>query len=192
MKRKPIRRGSKRSCDAAGYDWKVVNAGISGETSSGTLSRINWVMKLKPDIVILETGANDGLRGIDPRLTRKNIDETIRILKQQNVTVVLVGMQMVRNLGQEFTQDVCRHLSQPGKEARPDPGPLLFTGRGRRPVPEPVRRHPSHGGGLPHHNGKRLPLCKEGDRQEQEKQIEAAIPHHPLPHRLKLLILFFG
>jgi acyl-CoA thioesterase-1 len=90
---------------AAGYDWKVVNAGISGETSSGTLSRINWVMKLKPDIVILETGANDGLRGIDPRLTRKNIDETIRILKQKNVTVVLAGMMMVRNLGREFTQD---------------------------------------------------------------------------------------
>ena len=90
---------------AAGYDWKVVNAGISGETSSGTLSRINWVMKLRPDIVILETGANDGLRGIDPRLTRKNIDETIRILKQQNVTVVLAGMQMVRNLGREFTKD---------------------------------------------------------------------------------------
>jgi len=89
---------------AAGYDWKVVNAGISGETSSGTLSRINWVMKLKPDIVILETGANDGLRGIDPRVTRKNIDESIRVLKQQNVTVVLVGMRMVRNLGREFTQ----------------------------------------------------------------------------------------
>jgi len=89
---------------AAGYEWKVVNAGISGETSSGTLSRINWVMKLRPDIVILETGANDGLRGIDPALTRKNIDETISILKQQNVTVVLAGMQMVRNLGREFTQ----------------------------------------------------------------------------------------
>jgi len=89
---------------AAGYDWKVVNAGISGETSSGTLSRINWVMKLRPDIVILETGANDGLRGIDPAVTRKNIDETIRILKQQNVTVVLAGMRMVRNLGQEFTK----------------------------------------------------------------------------------------
>jgi len=89
---------------AAGYDWKVVNAGISGETSSGTLSRINWVMKLLPDIVILETGANDGLRGIDPRLTKRNIDETIRILKQKNVIVVLVGMQMVRNLGQEFTR----------------------------------------------------------------------------------------
>lgn len=90
---------------SAGYDWKVINAGISGETSSGTLSRINWVMKLKPDIVILETGANDGLRGIDPAETRKNIDETIRILKQKNVIVVLAGMQMVRNLGRRFTKD---------------------------------------------------------------------------------------
>jgi acyl-CoA thioesterase-1 len=89
---------------AAGYDWKVINAGISGETSSGTLSRINWVMKLRPDIVILETGANDGLRGIDPAVTRMNIDKTISILKQQNVTVVLAGMQMVRNLGPEFTK----------------------------------------------------------------------------------------
>lgn len=89
---------------AAGYEWKVINAGISGETSSGTLSRINWAMKLRPDIVILETGANDGLRGIDPAVTRKNIDETVRILKQQNVTVVLAGMQMVRNLGLEFTK----------------------------------------------------------------------------------------
>jgi acyl-CoA thioesterase-1 len=87
---------------AEGYDWKVVNAGISGETSSGTLSRINWVMKLKPDIVILETGANDGLRGIDPAVTRRNIDKTIGILKDRNVTVVLAGMQMVRNLGQDF------------------------------------------------------------------------------------------
>jgi acyl-CoA thioesterase-1 len=88
---------------ADGYNWRVVNAGISGETSSGTLSRINWVMKLKPDIVILETGANDGLRGIDPRVTRKNIDETVRILKRHKVIVVLAGMKMVRNLGREYT-----------------------------------------------------------------------------------------
>ena len=89
---------------SAGYQWKVVNAGISGETSSGALSRINWVLKLKPDIVILETGANDGLRGIDPQVTKKNIDETIRILKENRVTVVLAGMRMVTNLGREFTR----------------------------------------------------------------------------------------
>jgi acyl-CoA thioesterase-1 len=60
------------------------------------------VLKLKPDIVILETGANDGLRGIDPKVTRRNIDETVRILKENKVIVVLAGMRMVSNLGREY------------------------------------------------------------------------------------------
>lgn len=94
-----------RKLSAAGYRWRVINAGISGETSSGALSRASWVLKLKPDIVILETGANDGLRGINPQVTRKNIDETVRILKENHVTVVLAGMRMVTNLGRKFTDE---------------------------------------------------------------------------------------
>jgi len=90
---------------SAGYHWRVINAGISGETSRGTLSRVFWILKLKPDIIVLETGANDGLRGIDPRVTRKNIDETVRILQANNVLVVLAGMRMVTNLGHEFTEE---------------------------------------------------------------------------------------
>jgi len=92
-----------RKLQAAGFHWRVVNAGISGETSSGALSRINWMLKLKPDIVVLETGANDGLRGVDPRVTQRNIDEMLRILKKNNVLVVLAGMRMLRNLGAEYT-----------------------------------------------------------------------------------------
>ena len=88
---------------AEGFSFRVVNAGISGETSSGTLSRTEWMLSLKPDIVILETGANDGLRGIDPEVTRKNIAEIIRILRKNDVVVVLAGMRMVRNLGREYT-----------------------------------------------------------------------------------------
>jgi acyl-CoA thioesterase-1 len=87
----------------AGYPWRVINAGISGETSSGALSRVEWVLKLRPDIVILETGANDGLRGIDPRVMKKNIDETVRVLNRNKVIVVLAGMRMVANLGREYT-----------------------------------------------------------------------------------------
>jgi len=87
----------------AGNPWRVVNAGISGETSSGALSRMNWVLTLKPDIVVLVTGANDGLRGIDPKVTEKNLDEMVRILKERNVTVVLGGMKMVTNLGRAYT-----------------------------------------------------------------------------------------
>ncbi|WP_373499269.1 arylesterase [Desulfococcus sp.] len=88
---------------ASGLNYTVINAGISGETSSGALSRVRWVLTLKPDIVILETGANDGLRGVDPALTRKNIREIVRILQGEGVVVVLAGMEMFRNLGAEFT-----------------------------------------------------------------------------------------
>jgi len=92
-----------KKLQADGYNWRVVNAGISGETSSGTLSRITWILKLKPDIVILETGANDGLRGVDPKVTQKNISETVRLLKESNVTIILAGMRMVTSMGPEFT-----------------------------------------------------------------------------------------
>jgi len=87
-----------------GYSFKVINAGISGETSSGTLSRIKWVLTLKPDIVILVTGANDGLRGLDPELVKANLHQIIRTLKEANVIVVLGGMQMVQNLGKDYTR----------------------------------------------------------------------------------------
>lgn len=86
-----------------GYRYQVVNAGISAETSSGTLSRIKWVLTLKPDIVILVIGANDGFRGIDPGLIKSNIRTILKSLKENNVIVVLGGMQIVQNLGQDYT-----------------------------------------------------------------------------------------
>jgi acyl-CoA thioesterase-1 len=98
----PARLEKKLASD--GLRYRVINAGISGETSSGALSRINWILTLKPDIVILETGANDGLRGVDPALTKRNIQEIIRLLQASNVTVILAGMQMVQNLGREYTE----------------------------------------------------------------------------------------
>lgn len=87
---------------AAGYDYQVVNAGVSAETSSGTLSRIEWILTLQPDIVILETGANDGLRGIDPELLEQNLREILKILTEKEITVVLAGMKMVWNLGPAY------------------------------------------------------------------------------------------
>jgi acyl-CoA thioesterase-1 len=87
---------------ADGYNYKVVNAGVSGETSSGTLSRMEWILTLEPDIVVLETGANDGLRGIDTELAEKNISESLQLLKDKDVVVVLAGMKMVWNLGPAY------------------------------------------------------------------------------------------
>lgn len=91
--------------DRAGYNLEVINAGISGETSSGALARLDWILTLKPAIIILETGANDGLRGIDPQLTRDNIDRIVTRLKAEGVVVVLAGMKMIKNLGKTFTRE---------------------------------------------------------------------------------------
>ncbi len=85
-----------------GYDYRVVNAGISGETSSGARSRVAWVLRLAPDIIILETGANDGLRGVDPGLIRRNIAEMVDIFTQAGVVVVLAGMKTLPNLGPAY------------------------------------------------------------------------------------------
>jgi acyl-CoA thioesterase-1 len=93
-----------RKLRADGYSFEVINAGVSGETSSGARTRTEWMLTLKPDIVILETGANDGLRGVDPSVIQSNIDAIVKVLQAQDVVVVLVGMQMVRNLGESYTR----------------------------------------------------------------------------------------
>ena len=90
---------------SAGHQWRVINAGISGETSSGTLSRVNWILTQKPEIIIIETGANDGFRGIAPSVIQENITKTVQMFQEADVTVVLAGMQIVQNLGEEYTRD---------------------------------------------------------------------------------------
>lgn len=87
-----------------GYDYRVVNAGVSGETSSGARSRMEWVLRMQPDIIILETGANDGLRGIDPELIRRNIREMVDAFKAEGIVVVLAGMKIVPNLGPAYSK----------------------------------------------------------------------------------------
>lgn len=87
-----------------GFHWRVINAGVSGETSGDVLSRIDSVLKLKPDIVIVEIGVNDGFQGTDPQVTRKNIDETVRIFKAHRVTVILAGMRMFSNPESAFSK----------------------------------------------------------------------------------------
>lgn len=87
-----------------GYNCRVVNSGVSAETSSGLLSRVGWVLGLNPDIVILETGANDGLRGIDPEMVEKNIRDILFRLKEAEVITVLAGMKMVWNLGPVYVK----------------------------------------------------------------------------------------
>ena len=87
-----------------GFFFKVINAGISGETSSGLLSRIDWVItSLNPDIIILETGANDGLRGVDAKVLEKNLDKIVRTIQTHDIGILLAGMKLPPNLGPVHT-----------------------------------------------------------------------------------------
>jgi acyl-CoA thioesterase-1 len=87
---------------AEGHHVRVINAGISGETSSGALSRVAWTMRLEPDIVILATGANDGLRGLDTDLLAANLDQTVAYFNNHGVVVVLAGMKALQNMGPDY------------------------------------------------------------------------------------------
>ena len=83
---------------------KVINGGVSGDTSAGGLSRIDWALGDKPAVVILELGANDMLRGIDPGSTRQNLAGIIEKAQAAGAKVLLAGMKAQRNLGAEYVQ----------------------------------------------------------------------------------------
>lgn len=94
-----------RKLDSLGLQYKVVNAGVSGETTAGGKNRIEWILNQKVDIFILELGANDGLRGISPTETKNNLQAIIDVVREKNVDtqIILAGMQMPPNLGEEYT-----------------------------------------------------------------------------------------
>lgn len=89
----------------AGYvNAKVINSGLSGETSSGLVNRLDWVLKTEPDITILTTGANDAMRGIEVPTIDKNIRTTIKRLQDEGSVVILGGMQIYDNLGDDYVK----------------------------------------------------------------------------------------
>lgn len=91
--------------DSLGLDYRVVNAGLSGETTASGLTRVDWVLKNKVDVFVLELGANDGLRGIQTDETIKNLQGIIDKVKNKypEAKIVLAGMQIPPNLGQEYS-----------------------------------------------------------------------------------------
>ncbi len=94
-----------RKLNGVNGEVKVINAGLSGETTAGGLNRLSWVLKEPVDIFILELGANDGLRGLPLDQTEKNLQLIIDAVKKENPTVeiVIAGMMVPPNLGKEYT-----------------------------------------------------------------------------------------
>src|SRR5262249_53821432 len=87
---------------------RVVDAGVSGDTTAGGLARLDWALADKPDLVILALGANDALRGIDPAAVRVNLDKMIRKSKAVGAGILLLGMRAPSNWGEEYRRDFDR------------------------------------------------------------------------------------
>jgi len=93
--------------DASGYNYKVVNAGLSGETTAGGNERVDWVLQQNLDVFVLELGANDGLRGFSPDVTHQNLQSIIDKVKAKapEAKIILAGMEAPPNMGKDYTDD---------------------------------------------------------------------------------------
>ncbi|WP_025899963.1 arylesterase [Sneathiella glossodoripedis] len=88
-----------------GFDVTIENAGVSGDTSTGGLQRLDWALSGNPHAVILELGANDALRGIEPSVTRKNMEAIITKIQAKNIPVFLTGMKAPPNMGNKYQEE---------------------------------------------------------------------------------------
>jgi acyl-CoA thioesterase-1 len=93
-----------RALKAKGYAVEVVNSGVSGDTAAGGLARLDWSVPEGTDAVIVELGANDALRGMDPDATRRALDEILRRLKARRIVVLLAGMRAPPNMGPDYVR----------------------------------------------------------------------------------------
>ena len=125
-------------------DYNVANASISGETSAGGLARITTVLERhKPAIVIVELGANDGLRGLPVAAMKKNLAAIIQRSQKAGAKVMLVGMQLPPNYGDDYTKAFQRVFTELAKSERAALLPFLFEGFGEKvDMFQPDRVHP--------------------------------------------------
>jgi acyl-CoA thioesterase I len=94
-----------RELKAAGHNVVVTNGGVAGDTTADGLKRLDWAVPDGTDAVILELGANDALRGIDPKVTRANLEQIIAALKKRNIAILLAGMVSPANWGDHYSDD---------------------------------------------------------------------------------------
>lgn len=132
--------------DDAGLPWRVVNAGLSGETTAAGLRRVDWILRQPVDIFVLALGANDGLRGIDPAVSRHNLQQIVDRVREKNpdVKIVLAGMQMPAGMGPDFSREFKRLFSEVAEKNDATLIPFLLEGVGGRvDLNQPDRIHPT-------------------------------------------------
>lgn len=122
--------------DSLGLPYKAINAGNSGETSAGGNTRIDWILQQQRiDIFVLELGANDGLRGISPEETKKNLREIFRKVKEKypEAQLVLAGMEVPPNMGEKYAREFRQIFPEVANDARATLIPFLLEGVAANP-----------------------------------------------------------
>jgi len=118
-----------------GYNYKVINAGLSGETSAGGLTRIDWILQNKIDVFILELGANDGLRGLPLVQTKSNLQSIIQKVKKKypEAQIVIAGMMVPPNMGNDYATEFSYVFNELATENDAILIPFLLDGVGGKP-----------------------------------------------------------
>ena len=111
-----------------GFAYRVVNAGVSGDTTAGGLRRVDWVLRARPEVVIVALGANDGLRGQEPKAMRTNLDEIVRLLQAAGARVLLAGMRLPPNYGGDYTKEFDAVFPAVARRAKVALMPFLLEG----------------------------------------------------------------
>lgn len=130
---------------AAGREVRVLNAGVSGDTTAGGRARIDWALADRPDAVIVALGGNDGLRGLDPRQTHANLAAILDRLAARNIPVMVAGMLAPPNLGPDYGREFAAVFQRLARE-RPQAVfyPFLLDGvAGEEALNQPDRIHPN-------------------------------------------------
>lgn len=118
--------------DAAGLGYRVVNAGLGGDTSADALGRLDWLLRQRVDVLVVETGANDALRGQDPAATRENLRSILERARRHSPPprLVLVGMEAPRNLGADYVRRFHAIYPELARESGAALVPFLLEGVG--------------------------------------------------------------
>jgi acyl-CoA thioesterase-1 len=121
-----------RKIDAAGLPYRVANAGVSGDTTAGGLRRVAWALAQGADVLVVALGGNDGLRGIPPEQTEQNLSGIIDKAREKNpaLRVVVAGMQMPSNLGEDYTRAFQQLFPKVAQAKKATLVPFLLEGVG--------------------------------------------------------------
>lgn len=137
-----------KKIDEAALPFTVVNAGVSGDTTAGGLRRLDWLLRRHIDVLMIELGGNDGLRGIPPEVTRTNIQSMIDRVKKKypEVQIVIAGMQMPPNMGKDYTKEFQNVFPEIARKNNAALVPFLLEGVGGKTdmnLPDMIHPNPA-------------------------------------------------